>query len=77
MNQVLHNLHLLFNVNLTLCRLHDQIDPQFFRLLFGSPLHLNKEWVVCGFHHESNFWRAASLLSAALTTDECKRQDSQ
>src|SRR6266540_3594811 len=77
LDQVLDNLHLLFHIHLALSRLHDQIHSQLFSLFFGAFLHLDKEGVIGGLHHESNSGHTACLLLPSLTTYESNRQCSQ
>src|SRR6266540_2321642 len=74
LDQVLNNLHLLFDVHLALSRLHNQIHSQLLSFFFGAFLHLDKEGVVGSLHHESNSGSAARLLLPTLTTHESDRQ---
>ena len=61
LEQVLDDLHLLFDVELALGGLHDQLNALSAGRLLRATLHVEEERMVERLHDERDFWRRAGL----------------
>ena len=64
LEQVLDDLHLLFDVELALGGLHHQLNALSAGRRFGATLHVEEERMVERLHDERDFWRRAGLSRA-------------
>ena len=72
LNQVLDDLHLLLDVDLTLCRLHLQRDAEAIRRFLSAAAHVDEEGVIERLEDE----RHRRLVARRPAPRDCRRRRS-